>query len=128
MCCLGNEKVFRKVSTTYSNGNEDRKWKIEYCNINRRCRHLEGIEYKWDEQVPIGGGDHQVNQKIIDNLDMSYSLTSSIEISETNTKSVSESYSYGSSSSTEIGASLSISNTATVQVPGVPVCKLRYFL
>ena len=82
-----------------------------------KCRVLDNIFYDWDNKVQIGAGDHQVNQKIIDNRKMAHTATSTIEISETNTKSISESYTFGSSSTSQIGASLEISKGVTVGDP-----------
>ena len=64
-------------------------------------------------------GDSTVTSKIINNLNMSYPVTSTIELTESNTESVSESYSFGASQSSEIGASLEISQTATYGTPAV---------
>ena len=64
-------------------------------------------------------GDSKVNSKIINNLNMSYPVVSTIELTESNTEGVSESYSFGGSQSSEIGASLEISQTASYGTPAV---------
>ena len=64
-------------------------------------------------------GDTTVNSKIINNLDMSYAVTSTIEITEANTESISESYSFGGSQSSEIGASLEISQSVSYGTPAI---------
>ena len=64
-------------------------------------------------------GDSTVTSKIINNLNMSYPVVSTIELTESNTEGVSESYSFGASQSSEIGASLEISQTATYGTPAV---------
>ena len=82
----GNEKVFRKIESNHWGSKEDRRFKFEFCNLYAKCRVLDNIFYDWDNKVQIGAGDHQVNQKIIDNRKMAHTATSTIEISETNLK------------------------------------------
>ena len=86
-----------------------------------KCRRLkEGYpKYKKDELTKTDGGDTKVNSKIINNLNMSYPVISTIELTESNTKGVSESYTFGGSQSSEIGASLEISQTASYGTPAV---------
>ena len=65
----------------------------------------------WGEATATVISSTTVNSKVINNLDMSYAVTSTIEITEANTASISESYTFGASESSEIGASLEISQT-----------------
>merc|ERR1719367_822374 len=65
----------------------------------------------YGDKTVTDAGDVTVTSKVINNLDMSYPVTSTIEISETNTEGISESYSYGGSESSEIGANLEISQS-----------------
>ena len=59
-----------------------------------------------EEEQP---GATTVVSKVINNLHMSYTAASTIEISEESTSSISESYSFGETSSSEIGVSVDIS-------------------
>ena len=64
-------------------------------------------------------GDSKVNSKIINNLNMSYPVVSTIELTESNTEGVSESYSFGGSETSEIGASLEISQSVSYGTPAI---------
>ena len=73
----------------------------------------------YGEAIPTKSSGTTVNSKVINNLDMSYAVTSTIEITEANTESISESYTFGASESSEIGASLEISQSFSYGVPTV---------
>ena len=80
---IGSEKVISSIKSEHDNGYEDRKWAFEYCDLIPKCGVFESLELY--DPIETGEADTELKAKVINNLEMSYPLTTSVEITEVDT-------------------------------------------
>ena len=95
----------------HDNYHNDRKWRFDYCNLNRKCSILTKMKLHTKKQTITSGFDSRITNNIMDNRKGSRDLKTSLMVTESGVEWLEESYMFGASETQKFGQSLELSAT-----------------